>query len=99
MAYLKWDADLLLFTDDFRELCVDDPWIQLTAHQQSTLVVLYVAEIRRLLQPYRRRETLKTQQNMTAWTRNDNNNNFYKLDAKLQVSIINFLTLMYRNLP
>jgi len=59
-----YNADLFLFANHLRKLCVDDSRIKFTAHQQCTLVVLDVAEIRRLRQFDCRRKTLTSQKTM-----------------------------------
>jgi len=55
-------TDLLLFTNDLRELRVDNSWVELAAHQQSSFVIFDVAEVSRLGQLHCRRETLTRQQ-------------------------------------
>jgi len=55
-------TDLLLFTNDLRKLCVDNSWVELTTHQQSSLVIFDVAKVCWLGQLHRRRETLTRQQ-------------------------------------
>jgi len=52
---------LLLFADGGGEFCVADARVELTAHQRGSLVVLDVAQVRRLGQLDLLTETLHTQ--------------------------------------